>query len=197
MYIRTYICYIGKNKAAAKSAAAEVALKHLILTKLRNVSNKLSANTSTTSTLAMSESSTTGMECDGDGDVSMSSIGEADSETGLACPDDEDISWLPIASFAMYKLFSSWDTAGILAEHQVQDVRAPVTTGTPVAKRPAKELPANPHLMNPVMLLNQMKPGTTYEDVAKEGNSPYTVFTVRTTVDGHDFYGKGCTYIHT
>ncbi|GLV32982.1 DISCO Interacting Protein 1 [Carabus blaptoides fortunei] len=183
----------GKNKAAAKSAAAEVALKHLILTKLRNVSNKLSNTTTTTSSVAASSSTIvadTGlMECDGD--VSMSSAGEADSETGSACPDDEDISWLPIASFAMYKLFSSWDTAGILDEQQVQDVRAPVNTGTPVAKRPAKELPLNPHLMNPVMLLNQMKPGTTYEDVAKEGNSPYTIFTVRTTVDGHEFYGKG------
>lgn len=45
--------------------------------------------------------------------------------------------------------------------------------------------------MNPVMLLNQMRPGIAYEDYAKEGNPPATMFTIRCIVDNEEFYGKG------
>lgn len=58
-------------------------------------------------------------------------------------------------------------------------------------KKPAKQLPGNAEVMNPVMLLNQMRPGVTYEDIHKEGASPNITFTIRAVIDGLEFFGKG------
>lgn len=68
-------------------------------------------------------------------------------------------------------------------------------------RRPAKQLPSNPQLLNPVMLLNQMRDDVTYEEVGKDGNPPNIIFTYRTIVDGWEFYGRGTfiisKYVHS
>lgn len=79
----------AKSKIAAKTAAAENALRHIVLTKIGT------QKSSVASTPAGSDS-----ECDGKMEV--------DSE-----PQDEDeVSWLHVASFAMHKLFASWYADG-------------------------------------------------------------------------------------
>lgn len=57
--------------------------------------------------------------------------------------------------------------------------------------KPAKKLPDNAHEMNPIMLLNQMRPGSYYEEVCKSGNPPNVKFTFRCVVDGQNFSGTG------
>lgn len=166
----------GKNKSAAKSAAAEVALRSLLLSKLRTAMSK-SQNASQTS---LDEAG---------GDVTMS---ESDDNKDPDKQDEEDVSWLHVASYAIHKLFTAWDADGVLPENTFQHESYKNTPAPKAApKRPAKQLPANAELMNPVMLLNQMRPGVVYEDHEKEGTPPAMTFTVKAVCDDEDFFGKG------
>lgn len=58
-------------------------------------------------------------------------------------------------------------------------------------KKPAKKLPENASLMNPIMLLNQMHPHAVYEEIAKSGNPPHVQFTIKCTIGGDAFLGTG------
>lgn len=80
----------GKSKALAKSNAAEAAVKHLVLKKLSMGSNPISKNSSIAS--------------------NASDAGEEDEKMEITTEDDDGgFSWSHVASFALHKLFNSWE----------------------------------------------------------------------------------------
>lgn len=58
-------------------------------------------------------------------------------------------------------------------------------------QKPAKKLPENAALMNPIMLLNQMHPSAKYEELGKTGTPPHILFTIKCTVGNQSFVGTG------
>lgn len=64
---------------------------------------------------------------------------------------------------------------------------------TTVDKRPAKKLPEKAAEMNPIMLLNQMRPNAVYEDAGTVGLPPNVHFTVNCTVGDEVFHGSAST----
>jgi len=118
--------------------------------------------------------------------------------------EDKDIPYCHLASFAIYKLYSSWDDCGKsfpqLLNRSSSVTSLPLVTGGEAAKagasaraemRPSKKMPDNPEVMNPVMLLNQMCPQAIYEEVCKTGVPPKITFTMKCTIDGKSFIGNG------
>ncbi len=59
---------------------------------------------------------------------------------------------------------------------------------TPLSQRP---LPSQPNGKNPVMILNEIRPGTKYEFVSETGESHSKNFVMSVTVDGETFQGSG------
>ncbi len=59
---------------------------------------------------------------------------------------------------------------------------------TPLAQRP---LPSQPAGKNPVMILNEIRPGTKYEFVSETGESHSKCFVMSVTVDTETFQGSG------
>jgi len=173
---------VGKSKPAAKTAAAEAALKHMVLSKLKTAQplDASAAAAAITASVASAQ--------DSDGDIKM----DIDAEDTLG-----GISWSHVACYALHKLLSSWDEGSNLAEKLVQ-----VASGGPVAvndaaktfeKKPAKKLPDTASNMNPIMLLNQMHPNASYEEVSKIGSPPNVQFTIKCVVAGEAFHGTGTT----
>ncbi|KAK9737739.1 Double-stranded RNA binding motif [Popillia japonica] len=66
----------------------------------------------------------------------------------------------------------------------------PSIQGQPEQK-PAKKLPENAALMNPIMLLNQMHPSAKYEELGKTGAPPHIQFTIKCIVGNQSFVGTG------
>ncbi|KAB0793579.1 hypothetical protein PPYR_13199 [Photinus pyralis] len=169
---------LGKSKPSAKNAAAETALKYLVLSKV----NK--APVADTPPAPVPETSET--------EIKM----EIDENS-------EELSWSHVACYALHKLLSSWDEGvGVnLAEKVSQAGNNSFTgndstdsrKGKAIEKKPAKKLPENAHEMNPVMLLNQMVPHAVYEEVSKEGNPPNVNFNVKCTIGNDVFYGTATT----
>ena len=62
------------------------------------------------------------------------------------------------------------------------------TGTTPLTQRP---LPTQPNGKNPVMILNEIRPGTKYEFVSETGESHSKNFVMSVTVDGETFQGSG------
>lgn len=60
--------------------------------------------------------------------------------------------------------------------------------GVPLIQRP---LPSQPNGKNPVMILNEIRPGTKYEFVSETGESHSKNFVMSVTVDGETFQGSG------
>lgn len=155
----------GKSKASAKSSAAEAAIRHLILKKISSSSSAASV--------------------DDDNDVKM----ESDEQ-------DDSFSWSHVASFALHKLFNTWEEQGVITE-KVSGLIPTPGNGTKTVilpkgdHKPSKKIPSNPETMNPVMLLNQMKPNSTFEEIGQTGGPPNVRFIYRCTVDGHSFEGTG------
>lgn len=58
-------------------------------------------------------------------------------------------------------------------------------------QKPAKRLPENAALMNPIMLLNQMHPAAKYEELGKAGAPPHVTFTIKCIVGAQSFIGNG------
>lgn len=152
----------GKNKLAAKTAAAESAIKHLVLTKLSQPETKEAV--------------------DNDGDEKMEPE-ESQQE--------EDVSYCHLASFALFKLFSTWDEGGKILSRSTSQTNLASEIKSPSELRPSKKMPESPELMNPVMLLNQMYPGAVYEEVCKTGVPPKVVFTMKCSINGQSFIGNG------
>ncbi|XP_044762522.1 transcription factor SPT20 homolog isoform X2 [Coccinella septempunctata] len=95
-------------------------------------------------------------------------------------PLDIPLAWQQFASFAIYKLLDSW---GEDLEVIKEDVK--------VDKKPAKKLPPNPELINPLMLMNQMLPRVNFLELPKTSNGPFNTFNFQAVVDGQTFNGSG------
>lgn len=158
----------GRTKVGAKNAAAEVALKYLIKTKQFKLKQE---------------------EDDGEGADEKMEIEETDNNQVLP--------WSHIASFAMYKLFTSWGEDPTTAIKQAQESQTPgqdgaLSVGAPLKMdaRPSRKMPDNPETVNPLMMMNQMLPHAEWEELPKVGTTP-AVFSFKVTVDGKSFTGTG------
>lgn len=131
---------------------------------------------------------------------------------------EDDVPWGSLASFALYKLFSEWQSQGF---------QLPASSGLPavfqkvmvVLKKqqklyvfcffrvlifffyclsqagvplpyPKKLLPEDASKKHPVQLLNQIRPGCQYIE-SREGMPPNLTFTFSVVVDGQTFTGVG------
>lgn len=103
---------------------------------------------------------------------------------------DPTLPWQHIASFALHKLFSTWEEGGKITERLVSATTTDGVSAVP-EKKPAKKMPPNPESMNPIMLLNQMVPHAEYTELSKVGNPPNIVFTVKCSANGQSFIGRG------
>ncbi|KAF5284369.1 hypothetical protein FQR65_LT13586 [Abscondita terminalis] len=155
----------GKSKPAAKNAAAEAALKHMVLGKLKNL-----------------QSVETSASQEGDVEVKM------EIEEGTP-----DLSWSHVACYALHKLLNSWDEGSGASLADKVGLGEQMDLSKNIEKKPAKKLPDLANTMNPVMLLNQMLPSAAFEELAKEGNPPHILFTVKCVVGNDTFYGTGTT----
>ncbi|CAH0563376.1 unnamed protein product [Brassicogethes aeneus] len=142
---------MGNGKNQAKNSAAESAIKYLI--KHKRISS---------------------MGSEEGGEEKMD-VDEANAD-GTEAP----LPWQHVASFALFKLFTSWG----------EDTRVNVE-GEKIEHRPSKVMPANPDKMQPLMLLNQMLPHAQFEEVGKTGAPPNVLFTFNCKVDEHVFQGSG------
>lgn len=161
---------------AAKNNACEKALRDLIINKFRQAKQQDAVS------------------------VASEDINMAD-ETG---DDSADVPMLQLASFALHKLFSEWESegfevpfpktenpqaaAGAIANPTESPPKAPSTPKPPKVKN---ELPPNNVTMHPVMLLSIMRPCTQYNDLGSQGITPNIMHTVGATVDGQSFIGQG------
>ena len=87
-------------------------------------------------------------------------------------------------------LFNNFDPSKIKDEPHTNGngaPPAPSSIGTPT-QRP---IPVQPAGKNPVMILNEIRPGTKYEFISETGESHSKNFTMSVTVDGQTFQGSG------
>ncbi|XP_071442707.1 double-stranded RNA-specific editase 1-like [Hetaerina americana] len=187
--------YLGKglSRAYAKMNAAETVLKSMLLQKLykTNYSTKISDSDEAK---VKSDSETMEVEAEA-------------SETNDTV--DDDFPWGSLASFALYKLFSEWETQpseSVTPGGQPDEIgiTEPLTTNPPkeiVSKSvvaaakataaPMKKVPDNPTERHPVMLLHQLRPGTQFEEVSSSGPPGDVTFTMQVVIDGKTFVGVG------
>jgi len=104
---------------------------------------------------------------DGNGDVEMKN---ADDE-------DNDISFAPIAAFAMYKLMCSWGEAQVIDPPKV------------IKHNPAKRIPENPLSLHPIMVVNQVFPNATFEMVCETAVQEKKVMTMKLKIGDKSFVG--------
>lgn len=136
------------------------------------------------------------VETDGESTMEVGenqSVTEASNEENgeETVEENDDIPWSSLASFALYKLFLEWQNQGTV-------VPIPRPGGPPLPKNRAepktltdKVLPTNALDIHPVMLLNQMRPGTTYNEVGRVGNPPNIQFTLGVEINGKAYTGTG------
>ncbi|XP_046396199.1 double-stranded RNA-specific editase 1-like [Ischnura elegans] len=184
--------YLGKglSRAYAKMNAAETVLKNMLLQKLykTNYSSKVS-------------------DSDEPKPKSEPESMEADTDTSEATDGDDDFPWGSLASFALYKLFSEWETQpsesvtpGAQPEEMITDALAGppkevvsknVTAAPKATAAPMKKVPDNPTERHPVMLLHQLRPGTQFEEVSSTGPPGDVTFTMKVVIDDKTFTGVG------
>lgn len=176
----------GMSKMSAKQAASENALKAVLLEKLEQNNLKINPD-NTLSSEGTQESSA---------DVTMKeetvAAGDAtNSEEQAIGPKpvqgrkliEDDVPWGSLASFALFKLFSEWQSQGF---------QLPPSGLPPVFHKAtgAKKLPDDANKKHPVQLLNQIRPGSQYSE-SREGAPPNLTFKFTVSVDGQTFMGVG------
>ncbi|XP_060522172.1 double-stranded RNA-specific editase Adar-like isoform X2 [Cylas formicarius] len=174
---------LGRSKIQAKNAAAENALKYLV----KNKQLKLTK-------------SEEGTEGGGGGGGRQDDTTEEGEKMDIQTDEGSTVMpWQHVASFALFKLFSSWGEDPVLTSRvsQAQELlggpKVAVTPGERVdtITKPAKKLPNKPEEINPLMLLNQMCPQAQFEELGKAGTPPNVTFTFQVTIDGQTFNGSG------
>ena len=203
----------GSSKASAKSAAAELAVKGIILKKIAESAKK--ENT---------------VEEESKEDITDVASGDDMSEKGSSVngrrviPEDE-VPWGSLASFALFKLFAEWKTQGSIIPHVTPPLGKPAlknpapktykppvsaaavaiaagtaanatyntaADGTVVAAAPFKAVvPDNAQTLHPVTLVGRLFPGTVFTEVARVGTPPNLTFTMGAVVNGTPYEGLG------
>ncbi|KAJ8731069.1 hypothetical protein PYW07_004233 [Mythimna separata] len=154
----------GDNKLMARNAAAEQAIRDLIIKKMNKV-----INSDSTTSLAIPDSG---------------------SQNGDVGTDEEALPMIQLASFALHKLFTEWEYEG----HKVPQLKPTSLSTSESLLEPTKkgkELPGNASQMHPCMLLTYMRPHLEYRELAVEGDRPQNMlFTMGVEVDGTTYVGK-------
>ncbi|XP_034230569.1 double-stranded RNA-specific editase 1 [Thrips palmi] len=203
----------GSTKASAKAAAAELAVKGIILKKIAESAKK--------DAVPVEEEP---MEtASGDGD----DVSEKGSLNGgrKVIPEDE-VPWSSLASFALFKLFAEWKTQGSVIPPVVSlpsgksanknsnprnkppgpaaataiaagtaanatYVALPASAGGGVAASLVKAVPENAETLHPVTLVGRLFPGTAFTEVSRVGTPPHLTFTMGVNVNGIAYEGVG------
>lgn len=170
----------GISRVLAKQTACENALKGLLLEKLAKADQEQQQQLPQppTDDVEMDEEKNTS---GGEGDSIIS-----DSRPRRHFPED-DVPWGSLASFALHKLFTEWQSQG--TEVPVAKMANSPVTGAP---SPMKKIPDDANKRHPVQLLNQLRPGCQYRET-REGNVPSLTFTISVTIDGVEYSGVGST----
>ncbi|XP_063536704.1 double-stranded RNA-specific editase 1 isoform X2 [Cydia strobilella] len=174
----------GENKLSARNAAAEKAIRDLIIKRM----SKVFANDATNAANA----------------ANAANADNADSAEGDNANGDteETLPMIQLASFALHKLFSEWEYEGVKVpqlkptgqqgnstSESMEVIAPPPPKPKPPMKR--KELPPNAATLHPCMLLTYMRPGLEYRELAISGDKPQTMmFTMGVDVDGATYIGK-------
>lgn len=154
--------------------------------KLREENDKMKPPLSADTSLQTSMSSSINQE-QNDSISSMASM--MDCTNGV--DEKDDIPWRALANFALYKLLNEWQNQGtfvLMPKNGVLSQQQPPKAEVQ-KQQTVKELPENPDKIHPVMLLNQMRPGITYKELQRTGNSPNILFTLAVETDGKTFTG--------
>lgn len=154
---------VGTSKMASKNNASEKALRDLVVTKLQK--QKLEAAQSDQKSVSDSGAPD---------DIEMSDDNEQKAD---------DVPMLQLASFALHKLFSEWESEGFEIplfknDGGVTEGAVPKQPATPKPIKVRNDLPANSENMHPVVLLSVMRPCTTYKDLGSSGSPPNISHTV-------------------
>lgn len=185
--------YLGKglSRAYAKMNAAETVLKSMLLQKLYKTNYSTKAVES--EDVKMKEESDPV-----DGETEVPEIPES----------DDDFPWSSLASFALYKLFSEWETQpsesgspGAQSEDVVpesgsttpqrESIVKNIAASSKATAAPMKKVPENATERHPVMLLHQLRPGTQFEEVPSTGPPGDVIFTMKIVIDDKTFTGVG------
>ncbi|XP_065343851.1 double-stranded RNA-specific editase 1-like [Cloeon dipterum] len=178
----------GLSKPTAKQAAAENALRSLLMEKMAQ---------GEAGTGEIDESGT--KEAEKEANISDVPPGEEppllDLEgrpvNGQPAQPEDDVPWGSLASFALFKLFTEWQSQGINVNFKPNakpNANLHEGRSTPA---PMKKLPDNPTERHPVMLLNQLRPSALFEDAGQQGVPPNIMFTVTVSLDGASYQGIG------
>ncbi|XP_026313994.1 uncharacterized protein LOC113225796 isoform X6 [Hyposmocoma kahamanoa] len=185
----------GENKLTARNAAAEQAIRDLIIKKMNKV---LSGDAATAAATAAAAAASAAGAGPGAGAAAGSPGADENSE-------EEALPMIQLASFALHKLFSEWEYEGhkvpqlkpssgnSLSEPSADVAAPPPAPAAPKVKPPktAKDLPLNAGAMHPCMLLTFMRPHLEYRELAIEGDRPQNMlFTLGVDVDGATYVGK-------
>ncbi|XP_034947332.1 double-stranded RNA-specific editase 1-like isoform X2 [Chelonus insularis] len=181
---KTYVGQ-GLSKPLARQNAAENALKGLLLEKMNAASKKMIKMEEDSDTNSQNNS----MNNDEDGESTNIPI-QTPMETNAEPDETDEIPWSSLASFALYKLFLEWQNQGTVVPMPRSGIQQAAKSKAETRVVSEKKLPPNPWTVHPVMLLNQMRPGSTYVEVSRRGNPPNTVFTLSVEIDGQAYCGE-------
>ncbi|XP_061396888.1 double-stranded RNA-specific editase 1 [Musca vetustissima] len=172
----------GISKTAAKNSACEKALRDYIIAKMRQRPRKIS---------------------NGSNNPNAMDTSDADGNDPAAADETEDVPMVNLASFAIYKLFSEWESEGFVIPEMhpasaggggnISDNESMSGGAVKEPKKPPirTELPPNWEAMHPASLLCFMRPGVTYQDKGTSGEKPNIMTTLAITVDNQEFEASG------
>ncbi|XP_050350759.1 double-stranded RNA-specific editase B2-like isoform X2 [Nymphalis io] len=169
----------GENKLSARNAAAEQAIRDLMLQRMARLLADSRDGTGS-SAGSVTGSSTGGATGAKEGDESQEGDGESE---------EESLPMIQLASYALHKLFAEWEYEG----HKVPSLRPAggAADGAADGAAPARALPAGAGAMHPCMLLTYMRSQLEYRELPPEGDRQHNlVFTMAIDVDGATYVGR-------
>ncbi|XP_047533286.1 double-stranded RNA-specific editase B2 isoform X3 [Vanessa atalanta] len=170
----------GENKLTARNAAAEQAIRDLMLQRMaRLLADSREGNGSTAGSTAGSCTGAAGGAREGE----EPQEGEGESE-------EESLPMIQLASYALHKLFAEWEYEG----HKVPNLRPASSVAEGAAEAAparARALPAGAAAMHPCMLLTYMRSQLEYRELPPEGDRQHNlVFAMAIDVDGVTYVGR-------
>ncbi|XP_055297939.1 double-stranded RNA-specific editase 1-like isoform X2 [Sitodiplosis mosellana] len=180
----------GPSKMAAKNSASEKALRDIIINRMLQSPKSQQLKPSGDPAQPGTEQIPPNVDDAFRDDVEM---GDAENDN-----DESEVPMLHLASFALHKLFSEWQSEGFeIPDFKIGGVTSPVEPATAVDKTdrapgiPPKrtQLPENANTMHPTTLLCMMRPATKYVDLGSEGQVPNILHRVGVEVDAEHFIG--------